>query len=202
MVLPPFFSFVHGEDGYRSLRAPWPFIRQLDDGDKHQRHWWPFYGVSLDERRREWYTLWPIVSGSTAEQSDHRIHQFQVAPFYFQETRERIDAAQLGPPAVTARYRRLWPLFSWQRSERGSRLRVPELSLFRMSEPIERNWAPLWSLFVRQKRADGARLTDFLWGLASWGQDDEARHFLQVLWVFNFRSSGPAGPAAAQEVNP
>lgn len=194
-VLPPFISSVKGDDGYRSLRAPWPFIRQLDDADRHERHWWPLYGTTRRGDRRDWYAVWPIIAGSAASRDQQLVRQFQVAPFYFQETRATQAASNGVPPRVTARFRRLWPLYSWQRNEQGARLRVPELSLFRMSEPIERNWAPLWSWFVRRERADGARITDLFWGLAAWGRDAEARRFAQLLWVFHFKASRPAADA-------
>jgi len=97
---------------------------------------------------------------------------------------------------VTDAYDRLWPLFSWQRNEHGSQLRIPELTLFRRSAPIERNFAPLWSLFVRRQRADGARVTDLLWGLAAWGRDGQQRRFVQLLWAFRFTGSAPAPEAA------
>ncbi len=194
-VLPPFFSHVRGEDGYRALRAPWPFIRQTDDGDERQRHWWPFYGTTTNALRRDWYALWPIVSSTRAELPREQIRQFAIHPFYYQETRLERPRPDAGDAPVTDRYRRVWPLFSWQRGAAGSQVRVPELTLFRRSAAIERNWAPLWSLFVRRERADGARVTDLLWGLAAWGHDADGRRFLQLLWALRFRGD----PAAETE---
>jgi hypothetical protein len=204
-VLPPFFSYVHGQDGYRSLRAPWPFIRQLDDADQHQRHWWPFYGATEREGYRDWYAIWPIISGSQAELPEVQVNQFAVTPLYFQETRVKKPVAEGAPPTVVDRYRRLWPLFSWQRNEAGMQLRIPELTFFRRSAPIERNWAPFWSLFVRRERADGARVTDVLWGLAAWGRDADARGFVQLLWALRFHPSRGKTDAAtdvASEAGP
>lgn len=202
-VLPPFFSRVRRDDGYQSLRAPWPFIHLRDHADERQRHLWPIYGSVTNAVSREWYALWPIVRGAHREQPRETVDSFSITPFYLQEKRYAIPAAtaaQAGggavkddsaPVEVTDRYHRLWPLFSWQRNADGSRLRIPELTLFRRSAAVERNWAPLWSLFVRRERADGARATDLLWGLAAWGRDNERRSFLQLLWVFRLRGSQP-----------
>lgn len=194
-LLPPLIGLTRGDDGYRSLRAPWPFIRQLDSDKRRERHWWPLYGTKQSEISRSWYAAWPFVGGMTVSNKISISKQFRVTPFYLQEQRTFTAAAGTAEPPVVEQYRRLWPLFSWQRTKAGSRLRVPELSLFHHSEPIERNWAPLWSLFVKRDRSDGAYVTDILWGLAAWGRDAEARRFTQVLWVFNFkgRAAKPAG---------
>ena len=195
-VLPPFFSAVRGADGYRSLHAPWPFIRQLDDQDKRARHWWPLYGSTTNSMRSDWYALWPVLSGSVARRPQETVRQFAITPLFFRERRTVPSAAPGETPRVTDAYDRLWPLFSWQRNEHGSQLRIPELTLFRRSAPIERNFAPLWSLFVRRQRADGARVTDLLWGLAAWGRDGQQRRFVQLLWAFRFTGSAPAPEAA------
>ena len=57
-----------------------------------------------------------------------------------------------------------------------------------MSEPIERNWAPLWTLYSHRERDDGAYCTDILWGLLSWGRNANEHRFLRVLWLFGSRS--------------
>jgi hypothetical protein len=204
-LLPPFFSSVRGADGYRSLRAPWPFVRQLDDRGRRERHWWPLYGGTTNALRRDWYAVWPLVSGSVEARPRETVRQFAVSPLFFRERRTGRPAAPGGPPRVTDAYDRLWPLFSWQRNAHGSQLRIPELTLFRRSAPIERNWAPFWSLFVRRQRADGARVTDLLWGLAAWGRDERQRGFVQLLWAFRFSGSGGGdgarggSPAAEEE---
>jgi hypothetical protein len=192
-VLPPLISHTVGSDGYRRLNAPWPFVRQLDDGERRERHWWPFYGSERAPGNESWYACWPLVGAARHERRDALLERFYVAPLYYQERRTE-PAAAGRPPAC---YRRLWPLFSWQRQAGVSQLRVLELNPFRHSAAVERNWAPFWSLFVRRARGDGARSTDLLWGLAAWGRDGERRPFGQFLWVFGFGSPwAPEGPAA------
>lgn len=200
MLLPPLIGLTRSESGYRSLRAPWPFIRQLDDGARRERHWWPLYGTAEDTGSSRWYALWPIISRNRWHSEKHATASFNVMPFYYSQSFEpetSANEAGAGGTPVAERYRRLWPLFSWQRRGEATRLRIPELTLFHKNQAIERNWAPLWSLFVRQKRADGAYSTDILWGLASWGRDSRQRSFRQFLWIFNFRGAAP--PAKGME---
>ncbi len=192
-VLPPLFSHTVGTNGFRKLNAPWPFVRQLDDGERRERHWWPLYGSESHAGFSSWYACWPFVGASRQERHDVLLERFYVAPVYYQERRTTPDAARR--PLAT--YRRLWPLFSWQRRQGLSQLRVLELNPFRNSAAVERNWAPLWSLFVRRARDDGARSTDLLWGLAAWGRDDEERRFLQLLWVLKFGKPWAPQPTPA-----
>ncbi|MDD5705382.1 MAG: hypothetical protein PHR35_05620 [Kiritimatiellae bacterium] len=199
MVLPPFFSYTRGTNGYRRLRAPWPFVRQLDDGPVTERHWWPLYGTKRAPGRERWYTLWPIVSGAREEGARATVKRFNIAPLYNSE--ERLTAATNGAPAApTSAYRRVWPLFSWRREPSGTQVRVPELTFFKNNAAIERNWAPFWSWFVRRERADGARVTDVLWGLAAWGRNADRRPFGQFLWFFTFGHGAAAESPAAAEI--
>ena len=124
MILPPLFSLVVGDDGYRSLRAPWPFIRQLDSEKRRERHWWPLYGRNETERRRSWYLLWPLIGGTRHEFERDRVESFAIFPLYYRERRVMREESAANS-ATGTRYRRLWPLYSWQKNETGSRLRIP-----------------------------------------------------------------------------
>jgi hypothetical protein len=191
-VLPPLFSHTVGSNGFRRLNAPWPFVRQLDDGERRERHRWPFYGSERATGSASWYACWPLVGATRDERRGELLERFHVAPIYYQERRTP-PRADGGPPAS---YRRLWPLFSWQRHAGFSQWRALELNPFRHSAAVERNWAPFWSLFVRRARDDGARSTDLLWGLAAWGRDGARRPFGQFLWIFSFGEPwAPPGPA-------
>jgi hypothetical protein len=202
MVLPPLFSRTTGTNGLRKLNAPWPFVRLLDDGARRQRHCWPLHGTETAPGRASWYALWPIVRSSRDERRDLTVERFHVVPFYFQENRLAAPAATNEAPRRVAAFRRFWPLFSWQRNEEGSRFRTLELNPFRGSVAVERNWAPLWSLFTRRARADGSRASDLLWGLAAWGRDAEQRPFLQLLWAFRFGDGWAQAREGGEEREP
>ncbi len=65
---------------------------------------------------------------------------------------------------VFSRYFKFWPLFSYQRNEDILRFRALALWPIKNAPAIERNWAPLWSLYARER--DGGRVeTEVLWGL-------------------------------------
>ncbi len=223
LLLPPLFAYGKGDDGFHKLNAPWPFIRQLDHDDLHERHVWPLCGVTTNNVSRRSYVLWPFFSKteSGSDPASRRTAVHCPLPFYFHAERPaRRPANGPGgkPPAPPsgdgdeeteapgpsrATYTRVWPLFSHRNTESGTFTRFPEFSLWSQSQQVERNWAPLWSLYTHQHRPDGAHCNDILWGLLSWGSDAEDRGFVQLLWFLRFgRGSRRAAKAPGPDPAP
>lgn len=203
-LLPPFFLYGRGDDGYRKLNAPWPFVRILDMDDHHERHVWPLYGYSTRAHSSREYFLWPLVSQTEVVDKGYRDRLVHLPfPLYFHKERAWGAAATDAPPDVAAdsgaasnappvaavasggrnSYSRLWPLFSYRDVADDVRVRVPELSLWSGSQQVERNWAPLWSLYTYRRRPDGAVCNDLLWGLLSWGRNAEGGRILSLFWI-------------------
>lgn len=218
-VVPPFFQYGRGDDGYRKVFAPWPFVRLLDNDGVRERHVWPLWGKTErfakpvgdadGAQLAAWlgreYLLWPFCSWTETHSrgGGERVVHLPM-PFYFhRETYSLADAAERVPPgeaqadadgeaqsdaAGRARrissYTRLWPLFSHRAAAGGdARVRVPELSLWSKSEQVERNWAPLWSLYTYRRKSTGAYCNDILWGLVSWGRNDSGGAIFSLLWI-------------------
>lgn len=186
-VLPPFFAYGRGDDGYRMLNAPWPFFRQLDKDDRRERHYWPVYGSVTNQSASRTYALWPFIQQNTVNDGKYmRSFTHAPLPFYFHS-----DISPLNPAATNAHvrsYSRVWPLFSHRENEFGTTTRFPELTFWSQSRQVERNWAPLWTLFSHKTRNDGAYCTDILWGLFSWGRNAESKRFFRLFWLFGSRS--------------
>ena len=183
-VVPPLFSYGRGDDGFRRLNAPWPFIRQLDHDLVHERHVWPICGVTTNDHLRDEYAAWPFFRRtSTTDGLSRRSYLHAPLPFYFHS-----EVAPISTNVAPQSYTRIWPLYSHREGPSGTRTRIPELTLWSMSEPIERNWAPLWTLYSHRTRPDGAYCTDLLWGLFSWGRNAESRRFVRLFWLFGSRS--------------
>lgn len=204
-VIPPFFQYGRGDDGYRRILAPWPFVRVLDNDGVRERHFWPAYGHSqrfsppgdgaggIPEMDRE-YLLWPFISRTETERDGIRSRVLHLPmPFYFH--RETVwpasdaadgdtDGGGSGAHARRISYSRLWPMFSRRAiDDEACFVRVPELSLWSKSEQVERNWAPLWSLYTYRSKPSGAYCNDLLWGLLSWGRNDDGGMILSLLWI-------------------
>ncbi len=184
-VLPPFFQYGYGDDGYRKIFAPWPFIRIFDRDDHSERHLWPLYGNIEKGDLKKDYFLWPFISRkvTTAKPVEYRSYHAPM-PFYFRRVTEVTTTNELLKAKFDSSYTRLWPLFSHRtNAASGMTVRFPELSLWSNSEQIERNWAPLWSLYLYRKRPSGAYVNDILWGFLSWGRNDEGDRTFSFLWI-------------------
>ncbi len=180
--LPPLFSYGRGDDGYRRLNAPWPFVRFLDMDDHHERHLWPLYGRSERRGLHRDYFLWPFFSKTRVDAGRETNSVTHVAmPLYFHREKSVADA----DGAITSRraYSRLWPFFSYRDGDAGVSFRFPELSLWSGSQQVERNWAPLWSFYTYRKKPDGAYCNDVLWGFCSWGRNAEGGRIFSFLWI-------------------
>lgn len=207
-VLPPFFQYGRGDDGYRRIFAPWPFVRIIDDDTRRERHFWPIAGSSVrdgDSSRRYW--LWPLFISNVSDRGGLHSRSLHLpVPFYFhsEETRgnppvhgraqdgdRAAGMAQDGDraPGVAqdgwrSSYTRLWPVFSYRSADGGdTQVRVPELSLWSKSQQVERNWAPLWSLYTYRRKASGAYCNDLLWGFLSWGRNDNGGAVFSLFWI-------------------
>ena len=183
MLLPPFFKLEWGETDHLAFHAPWPILQYVRNPDQNR-----FYVFPLGGRRRighdhSWFALWPVMSGRRTERPREIVTQFRFVPFwYYEHVRSRVrpqtEPEQPALPAESAeslsRYMRLWPLALYRRERAHSVTRVPDLWPLRQTPGIERNWAPLWTLYQRERAGDRT-LTELLWGMVRWKRSDACR---------------------------
>lgn len=169
MLLPPFFKYEWAGANHRALNAPWPLI-QYSRGNVDKLYLWPFYGRKSVETEQQWFALWPFVSGRRNELPAATVRRFQALPLVFYESRHALlpvagdSADRVERDEADARYFKLWPLVSYRRENDVAQFRALALWPLKQTPGIERNWAPLWSLFSRD-RAGEVRQTELLWGL-------------------------------------
>jgi hypothetical protein len=161
LVFPPFFRFSSGqhESGYTS---PWPFV-QSRDGRATSFYLWPLWGWKRFEDRYREFFLWPIGSLERLERPGTSLRRLNVFPFYARET--RTPTGDTPPTAATDSDRlRVWPLWSSERRAEAYELKAPVLWPAWDMAPINRNYAPLWTLY-REARQGEASEEELLWGL-------------------------------------
>lgn len=162
-VAPPFFRYARSEE-QRIVHAPWPFV-QLADGEIEKFYLWPLYGRKEVGTARSHFFCWPIGWSSTVERPDYTQRRRTLAPLFFYESATATETTDTQvEDEVTSRYWKLWPLASWDRRGNQSRFRMLELWPLRDTPAVERNWAPLWTLYRRECEGDetGHHL---LWGI-------------------------------------
>lgn len=155
-VLPPFFRFTRGEH-MDLINCPWPFFVRAR-GDVNMTRVWPLWGHKQVGNLERTFVLWPIFWDEHVERGDERQHRFLAVPFVQWETQ--------GIPGERPRVRRhkVWPLYVYRREGEARRLRALELWPFGDVAAVERNWAPLWTLYDRTC-VDQDCDTEVLWGL-------------------------------------
>lgn len=187
--LPPFFLFAGDGKDYEKVFAPWPFYRHISEGNHIENHYWPFYGSNQRKGVKDSktidstteYYLWPLFRATSVNTDDKIRENYYHAPLPFYFHHSRIISKKDGDERSV--YSRLWPLFSYRNSPSGTHFRFPEFSLWSKSEAIERNWAPLWSLYTFREKEDGAYLNDLLWGFLSWGRNDRGERTFSLFWI-------------------
>lgn len=189
--LPPFFKWEVGKNGHRALFCPWPIIR-YKRGEVNQFYVWPLFGTKTIAKENSKFFLWPIARWRKTIRMGYLFRRVYIMPFLTYESKTRLvkkDGAQMQDVQanekkakqstsadlddilvnsretdVFERYFKFWPLFSYQREDDVMRFRTLALWPMKNQPAIERNWAPLWSLYGRER--DGDRVeSELLWGL-------------------------------------
>lgn len=169
MLLPPLFKVEWAGAEYRAVNAPWPFV-QYSRGDIDKFYLWPLFGRKAKERERQWFALWPLVSARRSELPAATVRRFQALPLVFYESRHELLPAvgdgseRIEQDEADSRYFKLWPLMSYRREKDAVQFRALALWPLKQTPGIERNWAPLWSLFSRERAGDVCQ-TELLWGV-------------------------------------
>lgn len=192
-VLPPLFRYATGP-AQRDLQCPWPFI-QWASGEVEKLYIWPLWGRREHESLRTAFALWPIGHRQRIARPGYVLQRTMVLPVFYSETRTARAAAREGEGAgaepatagrTTARYWKVWPLAAYRREGETVRFRVLALWPLKHSPPIERNYAPFWSLYTHTRTADVVE-DEVLWGL--WRRRREGlQSRTRVLYFFTFGS--------------
>ncbi|MEI7850466.1 MAG: hypothetical protein WCH86_01385 [Kiritimatiellales bacterium] len=171
-VIPPFFRFTEGEKQSR-LFCPWPFVQKITSEPHSKFYLWPLWGedqYAAGPNQRT-FLLWPLLwSERTEEPKLLKTHRMALPFFYQGSSFLREEGVLPENQKKVSNYWKIWPLMSWQREGDVSRFRMLEFWPIKDSAPIERNWAPLWTLYKRTNN-DGVVRKDILW--FAWHSESE-----------------------------
>lgn len=173
-IVPPLFRFsTRGANKLYYL--PWPFI-QIGRGEVEKFYLWPLYGRKSAYGLPYTFALWPIIRYWENEEGGLRGDQLMIMPFWYSQTRIKPGAAKgQGSAEVTARHNRFWPLYTYKREGDRSKFGMPALCPFREVDAIERNYAPLWTIYARQRNGSLVE-DDVLWGLFRYRRGPEEKN--------------------------
>ena len=182
MALPPFIRWSQSEKR-TELNAPWPFF-QYARGDYEKFYVWPLWGRKEQGNTLSSFVLWPFVRASHIERKRETLDKLAVFPFVFHERVTQVALQEEVAGEVSSRYFKLWPLMSYRREADVSRVRLLELWPLKHTAPIERNMAPLWTLYSRV--ATPTLLEhELLWGLFRYRREGTASTHVSLFPLFS-----------------
>ena len=185
-VIPPFFKYDRS-DKDTVVNSPYPFI-QYSSGTVDKFYVWPLWGRKSTENMKSGFLLWPICAAESVERTGYTQKRFRALPLvYYQSRTAKPEEEDSGE--VTQRYFKLWPLFSYRREGDEARLRTLDLWPARHTPSIEKNLAPFWTLYSRE-RVGEAKEDELLWGLFRYRRDGEAVRKLSLFPLFSWRNTG------------
>lgn len=184
-VLPPFFRWSRGQR-QNLIYAPWPFI-QVGSGKIDKLYVWPFWGRKRRAGVDSTFFLWPIGSSERSKGRDYDFRRYAIRPFAYMKTRTALPKGD-EPVEPHYRYVKIWPFACYERKDQVRTLRVLDLWPFENPRGIERNWAPLWTLYSCSSTPE-ARDHELLWGLfrrrVRFGAERHTSLFPLVSWQRN-----------------
>ena len=187
-VLWPFFVYREdGRDGYREWDVPWPLVRLSRGEGKHTNRFFPFYSdETFRQVRTRWY-VWPLYKHEQKWTPDYNLTRHRV--LFFLANNLRQSDPETGE--IDRRHVSVWPLMTFIQHGQVRELRILSIldPIFPERPPLERNWEPLWRLYVRRWDPYGNAATSVLWNLY-WQEtrgDDVAR---ELFPLFDYRREG------------
>lgn len=159
----PFFGYVSDRDGHSEERDYfWPFAVTIRGEARNLNRFLPLYSEDRrKERLKRWY-MWPLYSHEELNGETFRQERDRVLFFLYSDNLETWtkDGAQRRRVA-------LWPLLTYRNDERGVKtftFPAPVEPILN-KEGIEKNWAPLWRIYVQKWNDAGDSAVSFLWNL-------------------------------------
>ncbi|HEY4745614.1 MAG TPA: hypothetical protein VIH45_13200 [Desulfuromonadaceae bacterium] len=182
----PFCGVVRDETGQAVERDFfWPFWMTAHEKDTHTDRFLPFYAESQGKISHSRWVLWPVYHQETLDSPEFR--QDKTSLFYFLFHRSDESWPKIGRERARSAF---WPLYAWKRDEEG----VRTLSLPAPVEPViwnegvERNWAPLWRIFIATWDDKGDGATSILWNLY-WRERRGAENAWELAPLVSWRST-------------
>ncbi len=164
-VLWPFFSWIDDRGKkYREWQGPWPFVVFARGEGKTTSRVWPLFSRSHNAIQESDSYVWPVFTFKRTHSDPLDLRRTRVLFYFFENTVEKNTVTGAEKRRVDA-----WPFFTYHHDFNGN-TRLQILALLEPVVPdnrgIERNWSPLWSIWVSENNPQtGAGSQSLLWNL-------------------------------------
>ena len=209
-VIWPFFSWSDERaKRYHEWQAPWPFIIFARGEGKTTSRVWPLFSQSQNTNTTSISYLWPLYQYKHVRSDPLDLQRTHLLVYLYSDTQTKNTTTGGDKRRVES-----LPFFTYHRDYTGNR-RLQILALLEPAVPdnrgIERNWSPLWSLWVsesnpragknsqsllwnlfRHESAPGVKKVSLLFGLFQYHSDPEMKRIrLGYIPVFTARPTPP-----------
>jgi hypothetical protein len=202
-VLWPLFNHNRNEKThYSQWDMPWPLLRWAEGEDTATFRLFPLYGRKQRPNRETGFFLFPVHWYDFETEKDYEKRTVHFLLLSKDETEIWKDEGR------EAKSLRLWPFCSYRlRKDSSARFYAPVIIPFD-EEGVDRNWAPLFSLYSRTRDPEGEYESRFLWGvylhqwnsthdrfelsfLMTYYRAEDLSYFSLLQGLFEYRAEGP-----------
>lgn len=165
MFLPPLMRFSRGAKK-SEVNCPWPLF-QWSSGEVRRLYFWPIWGRKSMAGNDSSFVFWPLYHYARRFNEREESTRTMLLPSVYYTIERKLSPATPGQGPVASRALKVWPLFSSRSGPEGFQLKMLSLFPYKDYDPIERNYAPLWTLYSHAERG-AVKEDELLWGLFRW----------------------------------
>jgi hypothetical protein len=187
-VLWPFFSWIDDRGKkYHEWQGPWPFVIFARGEGKTTTRFWPLFSRSHNDVLESDSYLWPIYTFKRTHSDPLDLWRTRIFFYLYENTVEKNTAT-----GVEKRRVDMLPFFTYHRDFNGNtRLQIlaPVEPAVPNNRGIERNWSPLWSVWVSENNPQtGASSQSFLWNLYRHESTPASKKCSLLFGLFQYQS--------------
>jgi hypothetical protein len=187
-VLWPLFSWIdEREKKYHEWQGPWPFVIFTRGEGKTTSRVWPLFSQSHNASLESDSYLWPVYTFKRTHSDPLDLRRTRIVFYLYENMVEKNTASGAQKRRVDA-----LPFFTYHRDFNGrSRLQIlaPIEPVLPDNRGIERNWSPLWSIWVSENNPQsGASSQSFFWNLYRHERTPTSRKCSLLFGLFQYQS--------------
>jgi len=185
----PFFSHTKSKN-INKLNCPWPFYQHhtinKNDNTKEKKDYWPIYGkTTINGKLHKKYYLWPIINQLYSYDKETS-KTFTNFAFFYQHKTTTKNKTKIHDTL------KIWPILKKESSQKQKSLQILALWPYKDYQPIQRNLAPLWTLYS-SINTKNHKYRSILWGLWQQNKTDNNKQTSILAGIYKHNSSPKNG---------
>jgi len=187
-VIWPFFSWIDDRGKkYHEWQGPWPFVIFARGEGKTTSRVWPLFSWSHNATMESDSYVWPLYTFRRTHSDPLDLQRTRILFYLYENTVQKNTANGEAKRRVDA-----LPFFTYHCDYNGSS-RLQILAPLEPAVPdnrgIERNWSPLWSIWISENNPrSGASSQSLLWNLYRHESAPQSKKCSLLFGLFQYQS--------------